>query len=52
VQRGSAVAGVTATTTYSDAPGSGTWTYAIVAIDGAGNRSPASASVSVKLGRK
>jgi hypothetical protein len=52
VQRGSAAAGTTATTTYSDAPGSGTWTYAIVAIDGAGNRSPASASVAVKLGRK
>jgi hypothetical protein len=52
VQRGAAVAGTTASTTYSDAPSNGTWTYAIVAIDGAGNRSPASASVSVKVGRK
>lgn len=52
VRRGTAIAGTTATTTYSDAPSSGTWTYTVVAIDAAGNRSPASTSVVAKVGRK
>ena len=52
VRRGATQAGSTASTTYSDAPGNGTWTYTVVAVDGAGNASGPSTAVSVKVGRK
>ena len=52
VRRGTTQAGSTASTTYSDAPGNGTWTYTVVAVDGAGNASGPSTPVSVKVGRK
>lgn len=52
VRRNTTVAGSTASTTYTDAPATGTYSYTVVAIDGAGNVSSASAAVSVKVGRK
>ena len=53
VRRNGAVAGSTASTTYTDSPGSGTFTYTVVAIDGAGNASlPSSPSASVTIGTK
>jgi len=52
VRRGGAVAGSTASTTYTDSPGSGTFTYTVVAIDGAGNQSLPSAGVSVTVAAK
>ncbi len=52
VRRGATQVGTTASTTYTDSPGSGTWTYTVVAVDGAGNASGPSAAVSVKVGRK
>jgi hypothetical protein len=52
VRRGATQAGTTASTTYSDTPGNGTWIYTVVAVDGAGNASGPSPSVSVKVGRK
>lgn len=51
VRRGAAVAGTATSTTYSDAPGNGTFTYTVVAVDGAGNASAPSAGVTVKVGR-
>ncbi|MCM2310081.1 MAG: hypothetical protein NDI84_01650 [Steroidobacteraceae bacterium] len=51
VRRGAVVAGTSASTTYSDSPGNGTFTYTVVAIDGAGNTSGPSSSVTVKVGR-
>ena len=56
VRRGTTVAGTTASTTYAESPGGGTFTYTVVAIDGAGNASLPSAGVTVtvasKTGRK
>ena len=52
IRRGATQAGTTASTTYSDTPGNGTWTYTVVAVDGAGNASAPSTAVSVKVGRK
>ena len=52
VRRGTTPAGSTASTTYSDAPGNGKWTYTVVAVDGAGNTSGPSTPVSIKVGRK
>jgi hypothetical protein len=52
VRRGTTPAGSTASTTYSDAPGNGNWTYTVVAVDGAGNASGPSMPVTVKVGRK
>jgi hypothetical protein len=52
IRRGSTQAGTTASTTYSDTPGNGNWTYTVVAVDGAGNVSGPSAPLPVKVGRK
>jgi hypothetical protein len=41
-----------AATTYTDAPGNGTWSYTVKAVDVAGNVSAASNSASIKVGRK
>jgi len=46
------VAGTSASTTYSESPGSGAWTYTVVAVDGAGNASLPSAGVTVTVGSK
>jgi hypothetical protein len=42
----------TASTTYTDAPGNGTWSYTVKAVDVAGNVSAASNTASIKVGRK
>lgn len=42
----------TASTTYTDAPGNGTWSYTIKAVDVAGNVSVASNTATIKVGRK
>jgi hypothetical protein len=52
VRRNGAVAGSTASTTYTDSPGSGAHVYTVVAIDGAGNRSPPSADIQATVGVK
>ena len=52
VRRGGAVAGSTASTTYTDSPGSGTFTYTVVAIDGAGNQSLPSEGVTLTVAVK
>jgi hypothetical protein len=52
IRRGTALVGTSASTNYADSPGSGTWTYTVSAIDGAGNPSPEAASNAVKVGRK
>jgi hypothetical protein len=52
IRRGTTLAGTSSSTTYSDSPGNGTHSYTVVAIDGAGNVSPASAPVTAKVGRK
>jgi hypothetical protein len=52
IRRGTVLAGTSSSTTYSDSPGNGTFSYTVVAFDGAGNFSPASAPVTVKAGRK
>jgi hypothetical protein len=52
VRRGTGVVGTSASTTYSESPGGGTWTYTVVAIDGAGNASLPSAGASVTVGTK
>jgi chitinase len=52
VRRNGAVAGSTASTTYTDSPGSGAFTYTVVAIDGAGNQSSPSAGVPVTVAVK
>jgi hypothetical protein len=52
VRRGATLLGTATSTSYSDSPGSGTWTYSISAVDGAGNVSGATASNAVKVGRK
>jgi hypothetical protein len=52
VRRGATTLGTATSTSYSDSPGSGTWTYSISAVDRAGNVSPATASNPVKVGRK
>jgi chitinase len=52
VRRGSTQVGTPASTTYTDAPGNGTWSYTVVAMDNAGNISAPSASVSATIGRK
>ena len=52
VRRNTVAVGTSSSTTYSDSPGSGTFSYAVVAIDGAGNRSAASSSVSATVGGK
>lgn len=44
--------GSTAATTYTDAPGNGTWSYTVKAIDVAGNLSAASNTATIKVGRK
>jgi hypothetical protein len=56
IRRNTVTAGTSSSTTYADSPGSGTFSYTVVAIDGAGNRSaasaPAAATVGTKSGRK
>ena len=52
VRRGTGVVGTSASTTYSESPGGGTWTYTVVAIDAAGNASLPSAGASVTVGTK
>ena len=52
IRRGTSVVGTSASTTYSESPGGGTWTYTVVAVDGAGNASPPSAGVGVTVGSK
>jgi hypothetical protein len=52
VRRGTTVSGTTASTTFAESPGGGTFTYTVVAVDGAGNASGASSGVSVTLGSK
>jgi hypothetical protein len=52
VRRGTSVLGTTVSTTYSESPGSGAWTYTVVAIDGAGNPSLPSPGVNVTVGTK
>jgi hypothetical protein len=44
--------GTSTSTNFSNAPGNGTWTYSVNAVDGAGNPGPAATSNSVKVGRK
>ena len=44
--------GTTSATTYTDAPGNGTWSYTVKAVDVAGNVSAASNTASIKVGRK
>jgi hypothetical protein len=51
IRRGAVVAGTSASTTYSDSPGNGTFIYTVVAIDGAGNVSAPSSAVTAKIGR-
>ncbi len=56
IRRNTVTAGTSSSTTYADSPGGGTFSYTVVAIDGAGNRSaasaPAAATVGSKSGRK
>ncbi len=52
VRRGATQVATPVSTTYTDSPGSGTWSYTVVAVDAAGNVSAPSAAVSVKVGRK
>jgi hypothetical protein len=52
VYRGATPAGSSTATNYTDVPGSGTWTYTVVAVDAAGNASGPSAPVTIKAGRK
>jgi chitinase len=52
IQRNAAPVGTSASTTYAESPGSGTYTYTVFSIDGAGNRSTSGASVSVTVGSK
>jgi chitinase len=52
VRRNGSAVGSTASTTYTDSPGSGTFTYTVVAIDGAGNQSPSSGPASVTIAVK
>jgi hypothetical protein len=52
IRRGATVAGTSTSTTYSESPSSGTWTYTVVAIDGAGNNSAPSAGATVTVGSK
>ena len=49
VRRNGTFAGSSTSTTYSDSPGSGPFTYTVVAIDGAGNESSPSTAVSVTV---
>ena len=44
--------GTSTSTNFSNSPGNGTWTYSVLAVDGAGNPGPATTSNSVKVGRK
>jgi hypothetical protein len=52
IRRNTTAAGTSTSTTYADSPGSGTFTYTVVAIDGAGNASDASAGILVTMGSK
>jgi chitinase len=52
IRRGATVAGTSTSTTYSESPSSGTWTYTVVAIDSAGNNSAPSAGATVTVGSK
>ena len=52
IRRNTATAGTSASTTYADSPGSGTFTYTVLAVDGAGNLSDASGGVTVSVGGK
>jgi hypothetical protein len=51
-RNGVALSATPSTTSYTDAPGNGTWTYTVRAQDKAGNLSDASNSASIKVGRK
>ena len=52
IRRGTSVAGTSVSTTYAESPGSGTWTYTVVAVDGAGNASAPSLGTTVTVGSK
>jgi hypothetical protein len=52
IRRNGSVVGSTASTTYTDSPGSGTFAYTVVAIDGAGNQSPPSGPAPVTIAVK
>jgi hypothetical protein len=52
IRRNTTAAGTSTSTTYADSPGSGTFTYTVVAIDGAGNASDASTGIPVTMGSK
>ena len=52
VQRNALPVGTPTSTTYAESPGSGTFTYTVFAIDGAGNRSTTGASTGVTVGTK
>jgi hypothetical protein len=52
IRRGGDAVGTSTSTTYAESPGSGTFSYAVVAIDGAGNASAPSDSVIVTIGSK
>ncbi len=52
IRRGNTLVGTSTSTNFSNAPGNGTWTYSVNAVDGAGNPGPAATSNSVKVGRK
>jgi hypothetical protein len=52
IRRGISQAGTSVSTTYTDAPGNGNWSYSVVALDNAGNSSAPSTPVSVTIGRK
>ena len=52
IRRGTTRVGTSTSTSYSDSPGNGTWTYSVSAVDRAGNVSPTTASNAVKVGRK
>jgi hypothetical protein len=52
IRRGTSVVGTSASTTYSESPGSGAWTYTVVAVDGAGNPSLPSTGANVTVGTR
>jgi hypothetical protein len=52
ILRGGVAVGSSSSTTYTDSPGSGSFLYSVVAVDGAGNKSMPSATVLVSVGSK
>jgi hypothetical protein len=52
IRRGTTLVGTSTSTNFTHSPGSGTWTYSVSAVDGAGNPGQAATSNSVKVGRK